>query len=162
MPTVQNGDVSPDGLTVIMKLRPDLTWSDGQPITADDFVYWQQTNLDPNTGAAGSFGASQVSSIVAQDAHTIALTYAHPFAPYLDGLPFAAPWHAWGSIPDNLLASTQDVNLTPQVTSSPFMLSSFVPGQSFTLVPTPTIPPALSTRVYSISSSSRPTRPRRR
>lgn len=137
VPTVDNGDVSKDGLTVVMKLRPDLTWSDGQPITADDFVYWQQTNLDPNTGAAFTFGFDQIASITAADTHTVVLTYAHSFGAYLAYLPLAAPRHAWGSIPDSQLASTQTVNLAPQVNSGPFIISAFAPGQSFTMVPNP-------------------------
>lgn len=134
VPTVQNGDVSPDGLTVVMKLRPDLTWSDGQPITADDFVYWLQTDQDPTTGA-NTLGYDHITSITAQDAHTVVLTYAQPYAPYLQYLPFAAPRHAWGSIPDDMLAGDQDVSLTPQVNSGPFTISSFVPGDNLTLVP---------------------------
>ncbi|MGH2365725.1 MAG: peptide ABC transporter substrate-binding protein [Chloroflexota bacterium] len=32
-------DLSPDGLTYTFHLRPNLTWSDGSPLTASDFVY---------------------------------------------------------------------------------------------------------------------------
>jgi ABC-type transport system substrate-binding protein len=137
VPTVQNRDVSPDGLSVVMKLRPDLRWSDGQPITADDFVYWEQTELDPATGAVSPYGYDQIASIVARDASTVVLTYRQPFGPYLQYLPFAAPKHAWGSIPDQSLAATQNVNLTPSVNSGPFTISAFAAGQSFTMVPNP-------------------------
>lgn len=44
-------DESDDGLTFIFKLRPDLKWADGSPLTSEDFVYgWQRTN-DPKTGS---------------------------------------------------------------------------------------------------------------
>ncbi|MCB0041181.1 MAG: hypothetical protein KDE23_15940, partial [Caldilinea sp.] len=33
LPTVENGGVSEDYLTVTWKLRPDLKWSDGEPLT---------------------------------------------------------------------------------------------------------------------------------
>lgn len=42
--------VSPDGLTVTFKLRK-AQWSDGHPVTADDFVYGMQRILDPKTAA---------------------------------------------------------------------------------------------------------------
>jgi oligopeptide transport system substrate-binding protein len=43
--------VSEDGLTYTFTLRPAARWSDGQPVTADDFVYAWRRALDPATGA---------------------------------------------------------------------------------------------------------------
>ena len=42
-------DVSEDGLTVTYHLREDIKWSNGTPITADDFVYAFQRLIDPAT-----------------------------------------------------------------------------------------------------------------
>ena len=33
-------DVSPDGRVTTISLRRGMRWSDGQPFTADDFVFW--------------------------------------------------------------------------------------------------------------------------
>ncbi|MCS6948385.1 MAG: ABC transporter substrate-binding protein, partial [Steroidobacteraceae bacterium] len=44
--------VSGDGLTYEFKLRPGLTWSDGAPLTADDFVWSLRRALDPRTAYA--------------------------------------------------------------------------------------------------------------
>ena len=33
-------DVSPDGRVTTISLRRGMKWSDGQPFTADDFVFW--------------------------------------------------------------------------------------------------------------------------
>lgn len=46
--------ISPDGLTYRFKLRPDLTWSDGTPMSADDWVYSFRRQLDPKTLAEGA------------------------------------------------------------------------------------------------------------
>lgn len=43
--------VSGDGLTYTFTLKPDLHWSDGQPLTAKDFAYAWLRALDPNTGS---------------------------------------------------------------------------------------------------------------
>ena len=47
----QSYSVSLDGLVWTFKLRPDMNWSDGQPVTAGDFVFAIQRLLDPATGA---------------------------------------------------------------------------------------------------------------
>src|SRR5579872_719151 len=43
VPTVENGDISRDGLTIRYLLRPNVTWSDGQPFTSQDIAAsWKQ------------------------------------------------------------------------------------------------------------------------
>ncbi|WP_033164419.1 peptide ABC transporter substrate-binding protein [Clostridium sp. KNHs205] len=44
-------EVSPDGLTWTFKLRAGLKWSDGSPLTANDFVYSWKRVADPATAA---------------------------------------------------------------------------------------------------------------
>ncbi|HEY7127952.1 MAG TPA: peptide ABC transporter substrate-binding protein [Ktedonobacterales bacterium] len=147
VPTLDNGGFSKDGLTVVMHLRHDLKWSDGQELTADNFVYAMDTLLDPNTAAASTFGYDQMASYVATDKYTLTVKYKAPFASYLAYLPFALPKHAWSSIANKDLSTTQDINLTPKVTSGPFMLSDFAADQSITLVP----------NKYYVSTSLHPT-----
>jgi oligopeptide transport system substrate-binding protein len=43
--------VSPDNLTYTFDLRAEARWSDGRPVTADDFVYSWRRALDPATAA---------------------------------------------------------------------------------------------------------------
>jgi peptide/nickel transport system substrate-binding protein len=137
MPTTANGDISKDGLTVTLKLNKDMQWSDGQPITADDFIYWWNVNQDPASGTASTTGYDQIDSMTASDPHTLVLHYKTVFAPFLFYLPNAAPKHAWGGIANKDLLNTQAVNLAPTVTSGPFMVQDYASGQSFTLVPNP-------------------------
>ncbi len=42
---------SADGLTWTFKLRPNAKWSNGEPVTADDFVYSYQRMMNPATGS---------------------------------------------------------------------------------------------------------------
>lgn len=90
---------SPDGLTWTFKLR-DATWSDGVPVTADDFVFAFRRILDPKTAAqyatmlngfknaeavlAGTMPTDAVGAR-AIDPKTLELTLDHPM-PYLPGL----------------------------------------------------------------------------
>ena len=43
VPNIARGwEVSPDGKVTTLLLRRGMKWSDGQPFTADDFVFWYQ------------------------------------------------------------------------------------------------------------------------
>jgi oligopeptide transport system substrate-binding protein len=43
--------ISPDALTYTFDLRPEARWSDGKPVTAEDFVYSWKRVLEPKTAA---------------------------------------------------------------------------------------------------------------
>jgi oligopeptide transport system substrate-binding protein len=51
MPTEDNGGISRDGLTYTIKLNRDAKWSDGKPVSADDFVYSMRRALDPKVAS---------------------------------------------------------------------------------------------------------------
>ncbi|SDX45329.1 peptide ABC transporter substrate-binding protein [Salimicrobium album] len=44
-------EVSEDGTTYTFNLREDATWSNGDPVTAEDFVYAWQRAVNPDTGS---------------------------------------------------------------------------------------------------------------
>ncbi len=56
-------DVSPDGLTYTFHLRKDANWSNGEPVTADDFVFGWQRAADPATAAEYSYMLSDIGQI---------------------------------------------------------------------------------------------------
>lgn len=55
--SAESWTVSPDGRTYTFRLRPDLLWSDGVPLTAEDFVYSYRRLVTPEVAApiAGQF-----------------------------------------------------------------------------------------------------------
>ena len=48
-------DVSEDGLVYTFHLREDAKWSNGDPVTANDFVYAWRRLVDPNTASEYAF-----------------------------------------------------------------------------------------------------------
>src|SRR5712692_5113800 len=137
VPLPENDGVRDGGKTIIMHLRHDLRWSDGQPILASDFEYWWHLDQDENTGALITTGYDQIASIDVPDNFTVVLHMKRAFGPYLLSLPYAAPQHVWGKWRDIELQNQTSVYQAPQVTDGPYMLSSFVDGQSYRLVPDP-------------------------
>lgn len=83
-PTKENGLISEDGLTITIPLREDAKWSDGEPVTADDFVFTYEMILDPGNIAVQSTWpyADFLASVTAQDEHTLVLEFTEPFAPW--------------------------------------------------------------------------------
>lgn len=65
--------VSEDGLTRTFKLRDDAKWSNGEPVTAHDFVYAWTRLVDPDVGAQYGFivgvaGIENADAIIAGEA----------------------------------------------------------------------------------------------
>lgn len=82
-PTRENGLISEDGLTVTIPLNPDARWSDGTPVTAEDFVFTYEMILNPaNTVQTTWPYADYVESVTAPDDHTLVLKFTEPFAPW--------------------------------------------------------------------------------
>src|SRR5207249_10473023 len=50
-PSVQNGAVAKDGMSVTWKLKKNVVWHDGKPVTADDVVINGEYVMDPATAA---------------------------------------------------------------------------------------------------------------
>lgn len=74
-------EVSPDGLTITLHLRPDARWHDGSPVTADD-VKW---SLDRAVGAPSMSKAQAATGSLTDpgqfkvvDARTVTITLARP------------------------------------------------------------------------------------
>lgn len=95
----QSVETSTDGLTWTFKLRPH-TWSDGTPVTAEDFVFAFRRVLDPKTAAeyasvlypianALAVNKGKVAldklGVSAPDASTVVISLEHP-APFLPEL----------------------------------------------------------------------------
>jgi oligopeptide transport system substrate-binding protein len=86
-------ETSPDGLTWTFHLR-DANWSDGVPVTADDYVFGIRRVLDPKTASYSAFldfpiknaekingGHAPLSSlgVEAPDPHTLVIHLEHPW-----------------------------------------------------------------------------------
>ena len=87
IPSVDNGGVSADGKTITLKLRDDVTWSDGVPLTADDYAFmYDMIMSDQNTPLGRYPYDPYVVSVVAQDPTTVVITLNEPFAAWLTSL----------------------------------------------------------------------------
>lgn len=134
-------EISPDGKTYKLKLRPDMKYSDGTAIKASDFTYAIQRLFKADSGGSvfysGIVGAPEyaegtadsITGIVTDDATgDITITLDGPNGTFENvlGLPFAAP------VPPSTPLS-EDATNNPPPSSGPFMITSVEAPQNLTM-----------------------------
>ncbi len=142
VPTVENGGVSPDGRTYTLRFRAGLTWSDGEPLDARDFLFtWQLLN-DPNYPANSRAGWDLIQSIeLSSDYLTATVHLERPSASFLDDTivgigerpnGFLLPAHALADLTPQEIAEA-DYGGVGHISSGPFVVEDWQPGQQLTL-----------------------------
>jgi peptide/nickel transport system substrate-binding protein len=86
VPSLANGDVSKDGLTLKYKLRPNITWQDGKPLTCEDLKFTWRYVMDPKTDVAITDGYRDIGSIDCRDEHVAVIHMKRLYAPFLEQL----------------------------------------------------------------------------
>ncbi len=77
--------ISPDGRTLVFRLRDGVRWHDGAPVTASDVVFTVEKVRDPSTEARSYLPSFQaLVSVKALDALTVEARYSEPYADVLD------------------------------------------------------------------------------
>jgi peptide/nickel transport system substrate-binding protein len=141
VPSAANGDLSADGLTITLKLKPNLKWSDGQPITSKDILYTWQANVDPKNAVLSRAGWSSITGIDTPDDTTAVVHFSALFPPWATLFAVGANT---GSplLPAHTLQGKEGLEKDPEshlptVFSGPFMVKEWVAGDHMTLVPNP-------------------------
>lgn len=130
----ESWEISADGLVYTFNLAEGVTWTDGEPVTADDVV-WTYTmpfhadfagtrSIDaPIVGAAAykAGEADSISGLEAVDDYTLQITLEKPFAPFLENVAqfyWILPEHVFSSTPVAEMDKISEAR-TPTVTSGP-------------------------------------------
>jgi peptide/nickel transport system substrate-binding protein len=128
-------EASSDGLTWTFTLRNDVKWSDGVAFSADDVGYtFNDVVLNKALGATGAGNYAAVKDVTVVDPQTVKFNLTRPFS----ALPSYLAYNA-GILPKHSLASGDPFkntafNKEKPVSSGPFKMDSFTPGQAVTLV----------------------------
>ena len=125
-PTKQNGGISADGKVWTIHLRPNLKWSDGQPLTAADVAFTYNyivKNHMANLALAtvGITGAKEI------DPTTVQITCSQPKADMEDSFLPILPQHIWEHVSPQIAGTTYPNN-PPIVGSGPFYTVAFKKG----------------------------------
>jgi peptide/nickel transport system substrate-binding protein len=129
VPTLANGGVSKDGLTVTYHLRRGVMWSDGQPFGAQDVIEtWKQV-MNPDNPVVVREGYDDVKSIDAPDHSTVVVHLIRPYAPFPTRFFAGIQEGPIAPLPAHLIAGAKDLVRSPlnnkPVGTGPFMLESW-------------------------------------
>lgn len=80
VPTVENGGISADGLTITYKLKPGVTWSDGDPFSSADVKFTWDLIMDPASKANSQTGYKNIESIETPDDTTVIVKFKELYA----------------------------------------------------------------------------------
>ena len=131
VPTLQNGGVARDGLSVTWKIKRNVQWHDGKPLTADDFVFTWEYASDPTTTAITAGSYKEVARIEKLDAHTIKIVYQKPNPAWFQtfgGTLCVIPKHVFEPF-RGAKSREAPANLKP-VGTGPYRIVDFKPGDS--------------------------------
>ncbi len=106
LPTVENGDVSKDGLTLKYKLRPNVFFHDGVQLTCKDLEFTREAVMNPHNNSITQDGYRDIKSIDCSDPLVAVIHMKRVYAPYLQQL-----WGVNGNapiLPEHVLAKYND------------------------------------------------------
>ncbi|MBI3764776.1 MAG: peptide ABC transporter substrate-binding protein [Chloroflexi bacterium] len=141
VPTVENGGVSADGLTITWHLKKCLYWSDGQPITSVDVKFTWQAIMDPGNAPVSRAGFDKIESIDTPDETTAVIKFKELFPPWYT---LFSIWGFGGNplMPEHILKGHTAIEKDPyihqpNVGSGPFVITEWVAGDHMTLTANP-------------------------
>ncbi len=140
VPTVENGGVSEDLMSITWVLREGLLWSDGTPVTSADAVFTAEYCMHPEGGCAQGRFFNDIDSVEAVDERTIRVNFSvpkpNPYSAFVTG---ASPLIQAAQFAECLGARAPEctqANFYP-IGTGPFVVDDFRPNDVISLSANP-------------------------
>jgi peptide/nickel transport system substrate-binding protein len=119
-------EISSDYLVFTFTLRSDLKWSDGLPITSEDFRWTYEQMMKPENEYPYRESLNFIKSYEAPDPRTIVVTVKEKFCPALEGSDAVTPLpkHVWEKYDWKDPEKNPEI-MNPSVASGPFKLKEW-------------------------------------
>src|SRR5947209_3885069 len=137
VPTLQNGGISKDGKTIVLRMRKGMTWSDGAPYDARDLQFTWRAVMNPANNVKQRNGWDDIAALDVAPDNLTATLHLKQVYPGLLGI-FAFGGAAYPPLPAHVLDKLPDINRAPfntkPLSSGPFVLTAWNHGSSLELV----------------------------
>ena len=137
VPTLQNGGIAKDGLTITYRLRHGVKWQDGAPFSSRDVSFSWRAVMNPANNVATRHGYDVVSRIDTPDAYTAIVHLKRRFSPFVQTF-FAHSDEPYDILPEHVLAKYPDLNNVPfdsmPIGTGPYRLVKWARGDRFDFV----------------------------
>jgi peptide/nickel transport system substrate-binding protein len=136
IPSAENGGISSDGKTFTIKLRNDVKWSDGVPLTSADVKFTYDMIMSDKNAVNTRSPYDQIASFETTDDYSMVITFQDSFAPWQATL-FSGTTSGTPIIPKHILQPIFDSegtldtaawNKAPTVGCGPFVFSEWQSG----------------------------------
>jgi peptide/nickel transport system substrate-binding protein len=126
---------SPDHRLLTFKLRDDVRWSDGVPVTADDVRFTWQAQTSPEVAWQFSHMKAEIADVEVVDPHTVRFHFKRAYAKQLMDANEGGilPRHVWGQVPFSRWRQSGDWFKQHLVADGPFVVESWKPQQQIVL-----------------------------
>nr|MBA3415726.1 hypothetical protein [Chloroflexia bacterium] len=129
VPTLENGGISEDFLTVTYTLRDGLTWSDGEPFTAEDIAFTFDVYKDPGSTPNVAAAYEAIASVTAVDPLTAEVTMTEVNPGYLDLWQQVLPRHLF----DSTAVTLEHPQARIPLGTGPFVIADWQTGSEILL-----------------------------
>ncbi len=131
IPTLDNGGVAQDLMSITWKLRDDVVWSDGTPFTAEDVAFTAAYCVDPTGGCSSAAAFQGVAGVEAVDAHTVRIDFdvpmPFPYAPFVGSIVPVLQKRQFEQCTGARAPECTDENFAP-IGTGPFKVDDFRPN----------------------------------
>jgi peptide/nickel transport system substrate-binding protein len=131
VPTLYNGGISKDGLTVTYHLRRGVRWHDGAPFSSADVKFSYEALMNPANNVSSRSGFTVISRVVTPDLYTVVFHLKRRYAPFVNTV-FAESDNPYTIVPAHLLAKLPNINRSSYndrpVGTGPFKFVRWVRG----------------------------------
>ncbi len=129
IPSPDNGGINEDGTVITLRLRDDIRWSDGEPITSADFVFTYEMYMSDANSPLTRSPYDKVASVEAPNATTVVITFNEPYAPWLALFSRVLPMHVLQPLFEtNGTIDNAEWNRAPLVGSGPYVFDTWEIG----------------------------------
>jgi peptide/nickel transport system substrate-binding protein len=139
IPTLANGGISRDGLTITLHLRPGVKWSDGEPFDADDVIFSINAMNNSANNVVGRDGFDRVTRLDEPNKYTVVVHLRETYGEIVPTLFSSSGGTA--VLPKHLLGSLPDINKAPYndlpVGIGPFRYAAWKRGDAVELEANP-------------------------